>query len=51
MRPIDHLFAQLDACRSLSPTHPARMAALDRVWFALFPEWQPVAVEADCVPF
>lgn len=51
MRPIDHLFAALDALRHLPPTHPLRMAALDRVWFALYPDWQPVAVECEPCPF
>jgi hypothetical protein len=49
-RPIDHLFAQLDALRHLPPTHPLRQSALDAIWYFTHPDW--IEVEVDCViPF
>jgi hypothetical protein len=51
MRPIDHLFAALDALRHLSPVHPLRMAALDRIWFATYPDWVDEEVECEPCPF
>jgi hypothetical protein len=50
MRPIDHLFAALDALRHLSPAHPLRMAALDAIWFAIYPDWVDGVYDCE-VPF
>jgi hypothetical protein len=49
-RHIDHLFAALDALRHLSPAHPLRMAALDAIWFAIYPDWVDGVYDCE-VPF
>ena len=41
-------FAAYDGVRHLEPADPCRMAAADRVWLALHPDW--VMKEYDCDP-
>jgi hypothetical protein len=47
---LRELWARLDALRHLPPTHPERMAALDDIWYALYPDWTPEVYTCE-VPF